>query len=131
MKRGRRPKYRTRLPDEVRPLSKVNPIRLGTVQSEQPPQPIATVTQAADHWRESLPLLWRHLTEGRGPDGSNRLTSTLLVFLEGGRIKLALHDREESRIAFLTVAGLPEGFIELESGLAAGRLHWRRKRPFP
>ena len=131
VRRCRRPKRSPRLSNEVRPLSRFNQIRVEPEESLQSKQPIATVTKAADHWRDSLPLLWGHLTQGRSPDGAHRLTSTLLLFMEAGRIKLALHDRAEARIAFLSVSGLPEGFIELEAALRSERLEWRRKRPSP
>jgi hypothetical protein len=87
--------------------------------------------EAREAWRDMFPRLWSLLTQGRDDEGRHVQTGTLLVFLEEGRIKLCLHDRERCRVAFLTVSGLPQGFAELEDALLRGTLDWRVKKPFP
>lgn len=69
------------------------------------------------------------LVENVWEDGTTRETSTLLVFMEEGRWKGCLHDRDGHRSVFLT-AGSPEDlFKALDEGLREDSLDWRAKAP--
>lgn len=59
------------------------------------------------------------------PDGAPRQPGSLSVFVEDGRFKAALHDRDQSLSAYLTsdaLLGLLDG---LEKHLKADDLDWR------
>lgn len=88
---------------------------------QEPPQP----------WRGRYPTLWKLLTQGDETGGTLKANTTLLIVLDGGRVKLCLNDRPLGRSAWLTVRELPEGFGELEAALADGSLKWRRSKTPP
>lgn len=106
-----------------------------TQSAEQPKKDLtqsalSSVVTATEAWSRIYPRLHAHLTQGRHEDRSLRITSTLLMFLEDGRMKLALHDRDQHQIAFLTVPALPEGFALLERKLSENTLEWKPKKEF-
>jgi hypothetical protein len=75
----------------------------------------------------TYPALWEYLSLGVLPDGP-RQTSTLLVFLEDGMVKMCLHDRDAGVQLFRsadTFSGALEG---LEEALESGRADWRPKK---
>ena len=102
-----------------------------TVAPKGPPMPSAAPGRPPEAWRALYPVLWSHLTQGKRPDHSHRQTSTLTLFMEGGRIKLCLSDRDRNLVGFITVSSLPDGFAELEDALSRGTLEWRGKKKFP
>lgn len=110
------------------PLTGVEPSATDT--SDVPKAPPQSAAPISSEWRLIYPRLWAHLTQGRLDSGELRITSTLLMFLEDGRIKLCLHDRHQSLVAFLTVKSLPDGFASLERALVEGTLEWRPKKIF-
>lgn len=76
---------------------------------------------------ESYPQLASHLRDMTYDDGSQRATSTLLVFCDAGALKLCLNDRDNNRSAFVSKSTLAEGLATLEKGLREGSLEWRRR----
>ncbi len=77
------------------------------------------------------PVLWEHLTATSYEDGGNRQPSSLLLFVEDGKCKLCLNDRDASRTGWITGATVEEALIAMELALGAGRMDWRASRPAP
>lgn len=76
----------------------------------------------------SYPGLWEHLTETAWPSGKSRMTSTLLIFVEEGLVKLCLNDRSATRTAWVSGRTLTEALEHLNSGIEGDSLEWRRAR---
>lgn len=75
-----------------------------------------------------LPLVWEQLTDDLWDDGSPRLRSTVMVVMDGGTVKLWLHDREGKRSAWVAGESLNEAFEALEHALHHGTIAWRADR---
>ena len=75
-----------------------------------------------------FPNLFSYLTQDTWEDGSTRVTSTVLFFVERGELKCCLSDRDAQRSAFITGSDF-QGLLEaVESGLEEDTLDWRQKR---
>lgn len=70
-----------------------------------------------------------YLAEANWSDGSERQTSTLLLFTEGGLWKACLRDRALERSCWVTGRSLREVLEVLELGVASDRIEWRADRP--
>lgn len=79
----------------------------------------------------ALPALWEYLTATRFEDGSVRVCSTLLIFVEDGLWKACLNDRENDRSAWVSAGTWKELLEALERGLASDTAHWRAKPQGP
>lgn len=79
----------------------------------------------------TCPLTLEQLTATTYDDGSRRQTATLSIFVDEGQLKLALHDRTESRSIFLTgdtLTGLLDALeMELEDPLPDWR-SWKTRK---
>jgi len=73
------------------------------------------------------PTLYQWLSDDRWDDGSQRATSTLLLFVEDGCLKGCLNDREGGRSVFVTADSVESLLDELEAGLSQDSLAWRAK----
>lgn len=76
----------------------------------------------------SLPALMEYLTSATWPEGDARETSTLLVFVEEGRFKGVLNDREQARSLWASSPSLAGLLEALEGMLASGSAEWREQR---
>jgi len=76
----------------------------------------------------ALPLLWEHVSCLRWEDGKPRQTSTMTLFVEAGRCKLCLHDREMDRTAWVSAETLRGAAEILERQLRTGAVEWRGNR---
>lgn len=65
------------------------------------------------------------MTDGRWEDGTARETSTLSLFFEDGVLKVAFHDRSQSRSLYLAGDCLETVLEALEVRLADGTGEWR------
>jgi hypothetical protein len=74
----------------------------------------------------ALPALLEHLSVAQWEDGSERETSTLLVFTEDGTWKACLNDRSHDRTAWAAGRSLVGLLLGLEAAVAAGTVEWRR-----
>lgn len=74
---------------------------------------------------DAVPGVREMLTETRFPDGSNRLTSTLLLFIEAGVVKVCLHDRDQGQTAWASGASVGDVLEALEAGLQGDTLQWK------
>lgn len=77
------------------------------------------------------PTLWSHLTQTTWPDGSERATSSLLIFQQDGCLKGMLRDREAGLCLWVAAPGLGALFEVLESALGDPRTEWRVDRQEP
>jgi hypothetical protein len=75
-----------------------------------------------------LPALSEHLIQTQYDDGTHRQTSTLLIFVDGGVLKLCLSDREVGRSCFVSAATFEEALKKLDQQLADDTADWRVKR---
>ena len=74
---------------------------------------------------DAVPGVREMLVESRYPDGSNRLNSTLLLFVEAGVVKVCLHDRDQGQTAWASGAGVGDCLEALEAGLQGDTLNWK------
>jgi len=72
-----------------------------------------------------FPSVWEWLSSEQYDDGSARQTATLLVFVEEGRVKLCLNDRDGHRKAWVSGSDPLEAFLSLEQCLSTGAVDWR------
>jgi hypothetical protein len=75
-----------------------------------------------------LPNLCEHLILTEYADGTPRQTSTLLIFIDHGVLKLCLSDREIGRTCFVTGKTFEEALKNLDKGLGDDTVDWRTKR---
>jgi len=75
-----------------------------------------------------LPHLAEHLILTKYSDNSPRQTSTLLIFVDQGVLKLCLSDREVGRSCFVTGKTFEEALRKLDEGLKDDTVDWRTKR---
>ena len=73
-----------------------------------------------------FPALWEFMSHENFDDGTARMTGSLSLFLDDGALKVALNDREEGYVAFVSGSSLEDVLGALEEGLTADSLDWRR-----
>jgi len=74
------------------------------------------------------PAIWEYLVSERWEDGTARRTSTMTIFVEEGRVKLCLNDRQGQRSLWVSGATLLDALDALEGHLEQGTGDWRRNR---
>lgn len=72
-----------------------------------------------------FPVTWEWLTSEQYDDGSTRETSTLLIFVEDGSVKLCFNDRGGDRKLWASGRDALAALTALEGMLAAGTGEWR------
>ena len=77
---------------------------------------------------KDYPNVWAHLYQDRYDDGTPRKTSTLLFFLDEGKCKVCVNDREMNRSFFRAAAGLYDALEAVEEALESGSADWRARR---
>lgn len=76
----------------------------------------------------AFPDLVEFLTAAKWPDGTARATGTVMLFVEDGKWKAWLHDRDASMSAFVAASSL-EGLLRAAEGAVAGETgDWRADR---
>jgi len=80
---------------------------------------------------ETYPCLFEYLTVTQWEDKTPRESSTLLLFVDDGRFKACLTDKDSGRYVFLTAGSVEALLNALEVGLVDDQLDWRKKTPFP
>lgn len=89
----------------------------------KPAIPFSDPAFAADY-----PTLHAHLTQTRWDDGSSRLPSTVLLFLEpSGEMKACLNDRANCRSCFITGETVEAILAAIEHALLNDTADWRTK----
>lgn len=74
---------------------------------------------------KSYPTLFAMLSDSSYEDGSARQTATLLMFVEGGTVKLCLNDRDNGRTAWAAATSLENAMKSLEGRLVKDQVEWR------
>jgi hypothetical protein len=62
------------------------------------------------------------------PDGGERKTGTLLLFVDEGRLKVCLSDRDQGLVGFVTGSTVMEVLMAAESSLRQDSVDWRASR---
>lgn len=75
------------------------------------------------------PAVWVHLTASVWPDGTPRVTSSLTVFCDSGRIKVMLADKAGAQVCFVTADCIEDALVTLELQLQEDRCDWRPEKP--
>lgn len=78
---------------------------------------------------DRFPALWEYLTETADEEGKARQTATLLITLDGDRLKAWFNDRDNSRSAWVSGSTLTGVLESLEEGLKGDELDWRFTPP--
>lgn len=73
----------------------------------------------------ACPLLFEHLALLAYEDGTERVPSTLTIFLDGHGFKACLNDRDQGLTAFYFAESLDGLWSGLEKALAADSLTWK------
>jgi hypothetical protein len=89
----------------------------------------ASALTVAGSWLESFPTLSEFLMCSTWPDGSQRQTGTILLFLEGYLWKLCLKDKNGPRTAFISGPDPTTLFLAADEALSLNRLDWRPDKP--
>lgn len=72
------------------------------------------------------PAIVEYLSSERYPDGSARERSVLSVFIEDGRVKACLNDRDAGRTLWRSADGIEDCLILLETAIVDGTADWRK-----
>jgi hypothetical protein len=80
-------------------------------------------------WATTHPALHEYLTMEKYPDGGQRQTATLLLFVEGVEWKGCLRDRDTSRTLWVTAGSLLDVIETLEVMLQSDDAQWRKDKP--
>jgi len=73
----------------------------------------------------SLPGVWEMLSCSAYSDGSRRVLSTLLLFVDEGMVKVCLNDRDQGLTAWFSGETITSCLQGLEEALARDSLQWR------
>jgi hypothetical protein len=73
----------------------------------------------------SLPGLMEMLLSQTYPDGSRRVPSTLLLFVDGGMVKACLNDRDQGLAAWSSGDSVTTCLQAMEKALVGDTLEWR------
>lgn len=88
----------------------------------------ATLTAVEKEVKDKLPALTEYLETDRWPNGDERVTSTLSLFVDAGVYKACLNDRQEELVLFSSADSLWGALEALEGTLEAGTGDWRRSQ---
>lgn len=79
----------------------------------------------ADTFTSRYPAVSEYMTAFTWPGGEARLTSTLMIFVDHGGVKVCLKDREAMASVWVCARGVDEAMDLLEAAVASGRAEWR------
>lgn len=77
------------------------------------------------------PTMWEFLSLTLWPDGKSRSTGTILFFVEQGRVKANLNDRDAGVSTFVSGTSLSQCLEAVEAGLSDDSLEWRERKDGP
>jgi hypothetical protein len=92
--------------------------------------PAAASAQFLAEERQVAPTLVAYLKDSTWDDGASRETSTLMLLVEDGFLKVCLNDRAMGRSLWVATDSIWGAIEALEGHLAAGTGDWRVKKPF-
>lgn len=73
--------------------------------------------------------LFEYVSESAWPSGRPRQTSTLMMFVEDGLVKLCLHDRALQRSLWVSGDSWESALTGMEVQLSSGKCEWRKDKP--
>lgn len=77
---------------------------------------------------KDFPALWDLMTTTKLKDGKVRRTMTVLLFVDDGKWKACLNDRENGVTAFVSGDTAQALLMSIEEGLQGDSLEWRGDR---
>jgi hypothetical protein len=95
------------------------------------PGEIPPLPAVDEEFERKYPTLWEYLTCDTWEDGSPRATTTMFLFVSGGRWTCMLKDRALEKVCFSTHDTLAELLASREEALCDGRADWRTERSAP
>jgi len=96
-----------------------------TTSQSKPIEERLALDQGKDAPFGKYPTLLEWLVTEQWEDGSERKTSTILVFGEEGRVKVRLADRETDKVLWVTAESVRKALASLEADLVGGTGEWR------
>lgn len=81
--------------------------------------------------KSSYPTLHDYLTDTKFEDGSPRVSSTLTIIADDGKFTGFLNDRHNDRSLCVESSSFNGLLNELEDGLTADKIPWKRRRNSP
>jgi len=82
-------------------------------------------------FKNQFPTLYEYVSSTAWDDGKVRKTSTLLLFVEDGALKVCLNDRALLRQAFVSARTFTETLSLLDDQLRDDTVTWRANKPIP
>jgi hypothetical protein len=76
----------------------------------------------------AFPELVEFLTLEKFADGTSRMTGSLLIFVQDGRLKVMFSDREEDLVAFRSFDSLDGLLVACNQDIKQDLLDWRKNR---
>lgn len=80
---------------------------------------------------KKLPTLCEFLSSSSWPDGSARRPGTCLLFVDEGKLKACLSDRDQGLVAFVVGTSFADVLLACEGVLTREDADWRAQRPPP
>jgi len=80
-----------------------------------------------EEFKKKFPHLLEWLTSTEYDDRKLRTTSTLLLFVENGVLKVCFNDRDNNRSVFVSNTTVEGALYDLDIGLANDTLEWKRR----
>jgi len=74
------------------------------------------------------PHVFDFLTQLRWEDGTPRQVGTVVLFVEDGKPKACLSDKDADEVCFVTGGGFLEALDLAEAGLGMDKLDWRHSK---
>jgi len=87
----------------------------------------ASTAGAGGQFAKDFPAIWEYVSTDKWDGGAPRELASLILFLEDGRWKICLSDRENSRTGWSSGDTFSEALECLEDALVNERVEWRKK----
>jgi hypothetical protein len=75
------------------------------------------------------PAIVEFVSAAQWPDGTARAPGSLVMFVEDGRLKVCLNDKDQGAVCFVTARSLLELLDAVETILCNGKGDWRASKP--
>jgi hypothetical protein len=82
-------------------------------------------------FRADYPNLAEFLCTTRWPDGAARVPGTALAFVEAGRVKVCLSDKDQGLVCFVSAAEWLSAWVAAEDALGGDSGDWRPMKTPP
>lgn len=95
------------------------------------PQAVSAAVMDEQEWSSRWPLMLAYMTQDRWEDGTQRQTSSLLLFKQDGMIKVMLRDKDTGLCLWAAGGGLFAALNAVEGLLGDPKADWRQDRQEP